>query len=87
LTIPAFIFLGCGIPFSRVPVYPDVYNIATQGHAAEDEDAIASTVSGLIVACYSAGGWIGPIVGGALMYKVGFQSMTSVSIHDNQLIR
>lgn len=31
-------------------------------------------------------GWIGPIVGGALMYKVGFQSMTSVSIHDNQLI-
>lgn len=32
-------------------------------------------------------GWIGPIVGGALMYKVGFQSMTSVSIHDNQLTR
>jgi len=25
-------------------------------------------------------GWVGPIVGGALMQKVGFQSMTSVSV-------
>ena len=74
----ALSILGTGCAFSLLPVIPEFIELGVALVGEEKKEKVGDMASGLFNSAFSAGGFIGPILGGALDERLGFPRAESI---------